>query len=88
MSEFKTELGFQDCWAPPARSGAVKSPGSGSFSTGGKPSPKGSEKAEPAQARQATTIGTADKARLARVVSKTPEVMVKVSKPAKVDKKG
>ncbi|UWQ44025.1 relaxase/mobilization nuclease domain-containing protein (plasmid) [Leisingera aquaemixtae] len=88
MSDFKTELGFQDCWAPPARSGSVKSPASGYFSTGGKPSPKGKEQAEQAPARQATTISAADKARLARVVNKTPEVMVKVSKPAKVDKSG
>ena len=36
----------------------------------------------------AVSISAADKARLARVVRGAPEVMVKVSKPAKMDKHG
>ena len=39
-------------------------------------------------ASRPTSISAADKARLARVVRGVPEVMVKVSKPAKMDKHG
>lgn len=92
MSDFKRELGFQDCWDGPDKARTVKSPTGGNFGVTGKSAlgkdgpPKGgagvSDRSGPA------AISAADKARLARVVSGAPEVMVKVSRPAKNDKSG
>lgn len=88
MSDFKSEFGFQDCWSPPGRARTVRSPAAGYFSTGKKPDTGEAQKTEARGSSRGTTISAADKARLARVVSKTPEVMVKVSRPAKTDKNG
>ena len=101
MSDFKSELGFEDCWSNPRAVRSVRSPASGNFSTGkkgtngqggenpgnnnaGNSSSNGAGRSE----TQAASISAADKARLARVVRGAPEVMVKVSKPAKMDKHG
>lgn len=101
MSEFKSELGFEDCWSNPKRGRSVRSPAAGSFSTdqteadgqgdvvSGNNSAGFSASGGAGQAKSsATSISAADKARLARVVRGAPEVMVKVSKPAKMDKHG
>ncbi len=101
MSDFKTTFGFEDCWSNPSAGRSVRSPASGNFSTGktgtngqggenpgnnnaGNSSSNGAGRSD----RQAALISAADKARLARVVRGVPEVMVKVSKPAKMDKHG
>ena len=86
MSDFKSELGFQDCWDTEANRKLNKSAG-GSVESGGRKRKAGAQDADRATA-QAQTISAADKARLARVVKGVPEVMVKVSKPAKNDKSG
>lgn len=98
MSDLKTELGFQDCWSNLSNGRSVRSPAAGYFSTGKKdaagPGEDGSSDRSVSSSSStqvnstATSIGTADKARLARVVRGAPEVMVKVSKPAKMDKHG
>lgn len=101
MSDFKSELGFEDCWSNPNGGRSVRSPASGNFSTGktdrsaegdagpGKQSEGGSSsKGAGRSGTQTASISAADKARLARVVRGAPEVMVKVSKPAKMDKHG
>ncbi|MDU9006883.1 relaxase/mobilization nuclease domain-containing protein [Sedimentitalea todarodis] len=101
MSDLKRELGFQDCWSNLANGRSVGSPASGSFSTGKKSAneqggdgPPDSSAGSSAQDRtgQASSavpsISAADKARLARVVRGAAEVMVKVSKPARMDKHG
>jgi len=94
MSEFKPELGFEDCWSQPRSARKQKSPGGAQVGkASGRTSPGDKSGAEVAQGRrgaadQAQTISGLDKARLARVVKGAPEVMVKVSKPAKVDKHG
>ncbi|MGY9049291.1 hypothetical protein P775_00545 [Puniceibacterium antarcticum] len=92
MSEFKTTLGFQDCWLP-RTSRTVTAPASGSFGVSdGAPQdsdgPKASNGGGGSRSSHAASISAADKARLARVVKGTPEVMVKVSRPAKNDKSG
>ncbi len=92
MSDFKRPLGFQDCWDAPDRARTVKSK-SGGFSeiASNRTTEKAGENAGPnrkGQGGHAATISQADKARLARVVKGAPEVMVKVSKPAKHDKHG
>ena len=101
MSDFKSELGFEDCWSNPKGGRSVRSPASGNFSTGktgtngqggenpgnnnaGSSSSNGAGRSD----TQAASISATDKARLARVVRGAPEVMVKVSKPAKMDKHG
>lgn len=101
MSDFKSELGFEDCWSNPRADRSVRSPASGNFSTGktgtngqGGENPgdnnarKSSSNGAGWSYTQAASISAADKARLARVVRGAPEVMVKVSKPAKMDKHG
>jgi len=101
VSDFKSELGFEDCWSNTRKGRSVRSPAAGSFSTGkteadgqgrggsGKTTAGASAAGEAGQATApATSISAADKARLARVVRGAPEVMVKVSKPAKMDKHG
>ncbi|ASM74433.1 T-DNA border endonuclease virD2 (plasmid) [Pseudosulfitobacter pseudonitzschiae] len=88
MSDFKSEFGFQDCWTQPGRPRTVRSPAAGYFTTGKKSDLGGAEKAEAGTGSRGTTISAADKARLSRVVNKVPEVMVKVSRPAKTDKNG
>ncbi|WP_298921088.1 relaxase/mobilization nuclease domain-containing protein [uncultured Roseobacter sp.] len=101
MSDFKSELGFEDCWSNPNGGRSVRSPASGGFSTGktdqseegdaspGKQSAGGSSSNGAGRSdTQSASISTTDKARLARVVRGVPEVMVKVSKPAKMDKHG
>ncbi len=101
MSDFKSELGFEDCWSNPKGGRSVRSPASGNFSTGktGRDGQRGDEFGEKTAGSsssngagrsdtQAASISAADKARLARVVRGAPEVMVKVSKPAKMDKHG
>lgn len=101
MSDFKAELGFEDCWSNPKVGRSVRSPSSGNFSTGktgtngqggekpgdnsaGNSSSNGVGRSD----TQAVSISAEDKARLARVVRGASEVMVKVSKPAKMDKHG
>ncbi|MGH1447079.1 MAG: relaxase/mobilization nuclease domain-containing protein [Cognatishimia sp.] len=101
MSDFKTELRFEDCWSNTRKGRSVRSPAAGSFSTGqtkadgqgdaisGNKSAGSSASGGAGQAKsQSTSISAADKERLARVVRGAPEVMVKVSKPAKMDKHG
>lgn len=96
MSDFKSEFGFQDCWSRPKKSRTVSNPASGYFDVPSKkPNSDASRPSKGAQARTgvnskggAGSISAADKARLARVVKGTPEVMVKVSRPAKNDKRG
>lgn len=101
MSDFKSELGFEECWSNPKNGRSVRSPAAGSFSTGeGDQTGQGDDGASHQSAdssaaggagrsnAQAVSISAADKARLARVVRGAPEVMVKVSKPAKMDKHG
>ena len=86
MSDFKSELGFQDCWASSANK-ELNKPAGGAVG-GGTRKPKASADQPDRSSAQAQTISAADKARLARVVKGAPEVMVKVSKPAKNDKSG
>ncbi|QEW23721.1 Relaxase/mobilization nuclease domain protein (plasmid) [Marinibacterium anthonyi] len=86
MSDFKSELGFQDCWSSSANK-ELNKPAGGSVG-GGTRKPKAGANQPDRSFVQAQTISTADKARLARVVKGAPEVMVKVSKPAKNDKSG
>ena len=86
MSDFKSELGFQDCWDSAANR-RLNKPAGGSVDGGGRKPKAGAENAD-RSAAQAQAISAADKARLARVVKGVPEVMVKVSKPAKNDKSG
>lgn len=101
MSDFKIRLGFEDCWSNPKSGRSVRSPAAGSFSTGktetdGQGSSGSGKKTLRSSSSngagrpdtQFASIGAADKARLARVVRGAPEVMVKVSKPAKMDKHG
>ncbi|UWQ85982.1 relaxase/mobilization nuclease domain-containing protein [Leisingera caerulea] len=94
MSDFKDTYGFQDCW-PPRRDRMVRNAASGVFvaeadrdssSQQSKPGVKAERITLSAPGGQ--TISVADKARLARVVKGTTEVMVKVTKPAKTDKHG
>lgn len=94
MSDFKDTYGFQDCW-PPRKGRIVRNAASGFFvaETERRSSPqqsKASVKAEriTLSARGGQVISVPDKARLARVVQGTTEVMVKVTKPAKTDKHG
>ncbi|MEY8802607.1 relaxase/mobilization nuclease domain-containing protein [Leisingera sp. XS_AS12] len=86
MSDFKSELGFQDCWSSSANK-ELNKPAGGSVGSGPRKPKAGAEQPD-RSAAQAQTISAADKARLARVVKGAPEVMVKVSKPAKNDKSG
>lgn len=101
MGDLKRELGFQDCWADLSSGRSVRPPASGYFSTGktdaNEPGDDGMRDSATGSAVQGRTgqassavpaISAADKARLARVVRGAPEVMVKVSKPAKMDKHG
>ncbi|MBY6142099.1 relaxase/mobilization nuclease domain-containing protein [Leisingera daeponensis] len=94
MSDFKDTYGFQDCW-PPRKGRLVRNAASGFFvaETERRSNPQQSKASVKANqvtlpARGGQTISAADKARLARVVKGTPEVMVKVTKPAKSDKHG
>ncbi|WP_291730525.1 hypothetical protein [Leisingera sp. F5] len=94
MSDFKDTYGFQDCW-PPRRGRMVRNAASGFFVAETDRDNSSQEFKPGVQADQATfsarggqTITAADKARLARVVKGTTEVMVKVTKPAKTDKHG
>lgn len=86
MSDFKSELGFQDCWDTEANR-KLNKPTGGTVGGGSRKRRAGAQDADRATA-QAQTISSADKARLARVVKGVPEVMVKVSKPAKNDRSG
>ncbi|MBY6092932.1 MULTISPECIES: relaxase/mobilization nuclease domain-containing protein [Rhodobacterales] len=86
MSDFKSELGFQDCWDSEANR-KLNKPAAGSVDSGGRKRKAGAQDADRSTA-QAQAISAADKARLARIVKGAPEVMVKVSKPAKNDKSG
>ena len=86
MSDFKSELGFQDCWSSAANN-ELNKPAGGSVGGGTRKPKIGADQPDRSSA-QAQTISAADKARLARVVKGAPEVMVKVSKPAKNDKSG
>jgi len=86
MSDFKSELGFQDCW-PSSANKELNKPAGGSVGGGTRKPKTGANQPERSSA-QTQTISAADKARLARVVKGAPEVMVKVSKPAKNDKSG
>lgn len=93
MSDFKSDLGFQDCWSPqdpsrpdtPTAGGSVANTSKTAAKISGGP---GSAARRTRHAFPADAISAADKARLARVVKGVPEVMVKVSKPAKNDKSG
>ena len=86
MSDFKSELGFQDCWSSSANK-ELNKPAGGSVGGSTRKAKAGANPPD-RSAAQAQTISAADKARLARVVKGAPEVMVKVSKPAKNDKSG
>ncbi|MEY8828553.1 relaxase/mobilization nuclease domain-containing protein [Sedimentitalea sp. XS_ASV28] len=86
MSDFKSELGFQDCWESEANR-KLNKPAGGSVESGGRKRKAGALDADHSSSLS-QTISAADKARLARVVKGVPEVMVKVSKPAKNDKSG
>lgn len=101
MSDFKTRLGFEDCWSNSQSGRSVRSPAAGSFSTGEteadgqggggsntKSAGASTSNAKGRSGHQAASISVGDKARLARVVRGVSEVMVKVSKPAKADKHG
>lgn len=94
VSDFETILGFQDCWGIPKRTRTVKSPASGYFNIPDNEPVQGDARVSKnqgglsGQGRWAGKISPADKARLARVVKGAPEVMVKVSKPARHDKTG
>ena len=81
VSDFKSELGFEDCWSNTRKGRSVRSPAAGSFSTGKteadgqgrggsrKTTAGASAAGEAGQATApATSISAADKARLARVV--------------------
>lgn len=86
MSDFKSELGFQDCWSSSANK-ELNKPAGGSVAGGTRKPKTGANQPERSSA-ETQTISAADRARLARVVKGAPEVMVKVSKPAKNDKSG
>ena len=102
MSDYKTDLSFEDCWSNLSLGRSVRSPAAGYFSTGkkdrdgaGNADAAGNTSASTSMSDRAggknasaRTISASDKARLARVVRGAPEVMVKVSKPAKMDKQG
>ena len=102
MSDYKTDLSFEDCWSNLSPGRSVRSPAAGYFSTGkkgrdggGNADVSGNTSASSSMSDRAgeknapsKTISASDKARLARVVRGAPEVMVKVSKPAKMDKQG
>ena len=84
MSDFKSYLSFQSCWNPPD-SKNVKPAASGYF---GVPSRKANQEQSRTGSTNATTISPADKARLTRVAKGAPEVMVKITRPAKIDRNG
>lgn len=94
MSGFKDTYGFQDCW--PARRGRMVRNTASSIIVAKTDRGNSPQQSKPgAQAERTTlsakggqTVSVADKARLARVVKGTAEVMVKVAKPAKPDKHG
>nr|WP_319247200.1 relaxase/mobilization nuclease domain-containing protein [uncultured Celeribacter sp.] len=96
MSDFKTSFGFQDCWTMPKSARSVATPASGYFDLRIRKSkdkvdnkPKNTEACTGGRQKAApASISSVDKARLARVVKGVPEVMVKVSRPAKNDKRG
>lgn len=92
MSDYEKPVGFQDCWTPPPPR-SVRSKAAGYYSVGGGAKPKAetdvSTKSAVAETVRASgAISASDKATLARVVRGTPEVMVKVTRPAKTDKQG
>lgn len=96
MSDFKSEFDFQDCWSRPTKARTVSNSASGYFDVPSKKPnsdvsgpPKGSQASSEGSSKGGSgSISAADKARLARVVKGAPEVMVKVSRPAKNDKRG
>lgn len=91
MSDFERPVGFQDCWTPPSPR-SVRSKSTGFYSVGkAKPGVSSGEinKSSAVEAVRASgAISASDKATLARVVRGAPEVMVKVTRPSKVDKQG
>lgn len=91
MSDYEKPVGFQDCWIPKT-SRSVRSKAAGYYSVGrAKPHGNADEGKPPVVTETNTASGAisvSDKATLARVVRGTPEVMVKVTKPAKTDKSG
>ena len=94
MSDFERPFGFQDCWTV-KRPRAVRSKAAGYFSVEDN-TPESGEDAQAnagggrsaASSASSASILASDKATLARVVRGTPEVMVKVTTPAKFDKSG
>lgn len=92
MSDFERSMGFQDCWrAKPTRT--VRSSAAGYFGV-----PRRSPKADDGTStsgqgkgragQSAGGMSASDKATLARVVRRAPEVMVRVTRPSKTDKSG
>lgn len=96
MADFTTPIGFQDCWQPIQKPQTVKSAGAGYFEAGYRLSDYSGEGGSQNTSNSGGSggggaggrIAPADRARLSRVVSRAPEVMVKVSRPAKSDKHG
>ena len=87
MSDFEKPIGFQDCWTP-RKPRAVRSKAAGYFSVGQRRKGDGGDNDAQRQSGGRQALSAADKATLARVVRGAPEVMVKVTKPAKVGKDG
>lgn len=93
MSDFETPIGFEDCWPPyrsPRKAKGGASGGSGLGRAGGRREGEGGRNPppDPASGPKRPFLSAEDKARLARVVRRAPEVVVKVSVPAKHDKQG
>lgn len=80
MSDFRSSKGFEDLWRN-TEERTVKS-------NGGSPESDRGQPRKQAPTKPASGVSAANKARLARVVNNTPEVVVKVGKPAKHDKSG
>lgn len=91
MSDFETSIGFQDCWTP-KKPRAVRSKASGYFSVsrsgGVRDRAKNTQAGGGAPRATTGAVSASDKATLARVVRGAPEVIVKVTKPAKVGRDG
>lgn len=93
MSDFETPIGFEDCWPPYRSTCKAKGGASGGLGlgrAGGRREGEGGRTlpTDPASGPKRPVLSTEDKARLARVVRRAPEVVVKVSVPAKHDKQG
>ncbi|MGP3699730.1 relaxase/mobilization nuclease domain-containing protein [Rhodobacter sp. NSM] len=93
MTDFETFGGFEDCWPQYRASRKVKARTSGVTGSGRLAGRRGGEggkilPADPGPVSKGATLSPDDKSRLARVVRRAPEVVVKVSVAAKHDKQG